>query len=65
MCRKESWGAIAIPKEAHFTQSGQPLRMHGPGLVCVVVSYSSCGLTLARRSMLYTNWRLSSCIGVA
>src|SRR6218665_1706358 len=32
MCRKESWGAIAVPKEAHSTQRGQPPRMHGPCL---------------------------------
>ena len=32
MCRKNSWGAIAVPKEAHSTQRGQPPRMHGPDL---------------------------------
>ena len=26
MCRKESWGAITVPKEAHSTQRGQPPR---------------------------------------
>jgi len=32
MCWKEPWGAIAVPMEAHSTERGQPLRMHGPGL---------------------------------
>jgi len=32
MCRKESRGAIAVTKEAHSTQWGQPPRMHGPDL---------------------------------
>src|SRR6218665_2261684 len=32
MCRKESWGANVVPKDAHSTQRGQPPRMHGPGL---------------------------------
>src|SRR6218665_1259692 len=32
MCQKESLGAIIATKEAHSTQRGQPLRMHGPGL---------------------------------
>ena len=32
MCQKESWEAIFATKEAHSTQRGQPLRMHGPGL---------------------------------
>src|SRR6218665_1759859 len=31
-CVKESWGAIVATKEAHYTQRGQPSRMHGPGL---------------------------------
>ena len=37
MCQKESWGAIAGPKEAHSTQRGQPLRMHGLGLCLFVM----------------------------
>jgi len=32
MCQRESWGAIVAPKEAYFTQRGQPPRMHGHGL---------------------------------
>ena len=29
MRRNESWGAIAVPEEAHSAQWGQPPRMHG------------------------------------
>src|SRR6218665_3194454 len=32
MCQNESWRAIVAPEEAHFTQRGQPPRMHTPGL---------------------------------
>ena len=52
MCQKESWGAIAVPEEAHSTQRCQPPRMGCGGTIRLSVPADAMTMTTTTTTMM-------------